>query len=166
VNDTGEATATWFLVPLVLLLIPLLELTIAEVQRRLLVRRFRSTWGPQGKRGVFVYSDSRRWKEYIEAAIAPRVADLMVIVNLSQPADWTGTPPIELKLYRFVRGESESHPMAIVIPRGGHVEVIRFFDAFRDSNHGDPTLLNQQEAKLFRLLGVAERESAPDEARS
>jgi hypothetical protein len=44
-------------------------------------------------------------------------------------------------------------PVAIVIPPSGKLEIVRFFQAFRDNKHGKPQALHEAEARLASALG-------------
>jgi len=117
--------------------------------------RFRRTWGACGKMGVLVYSDSPHWKEYIESAILPRVADRVVTVNWSLRAQWKHAAPLEVQVFRHWSGSREYNPIAIIVPRRGRVQIIRFWQAFRDYKHGRPGPLETQQGLLFRVLEAA-----------
>ncbi len=51
-------------------------------------------------------------------------------------------------------GDREFNPLAIVIPERGPVQVIRFWQAFRDHKHGRDRALRVAEAELAAAVGV------------
>ena len=115
----------------------------------MLLRRFRRQHVPAGRFLVFVYSDSPNWKEYIETRILPRIGAHAVLLNWSRRSEWRSRKPFEVKIFERWGGQREFNPLAIVIPPKGRVEVIRFWQAFRDAKHGKRSLLEKQEERLF-----------------
>ena len=117
-----------------------------------MVRRFRRVHGRAGKFLLLVYSDSPNWKAYIDEHILPQVAPYAVLLNWSQRSTW-GTPkPLEVRIFERWGGNREFNPLAIVIPRTGKIEVIRFWQAFRDFKHGKPLLLQKQQERLLERV--------------
>ena len=121
----------------------------------LLVWQFRRTFGPQGKIGVLVYSESPNWKEYVETQILPRVATRLVTINWSRRAEWMRRKPLEVRVFEHWAGEREFNPMAIIIRGYGRVQTIRFFTAFRAHKHGKADELRAAEAQLFGAVEAA-----------
>ena len=57
-------------------------------------------------------------------------------------------------------GDREFNPLAIVFPERGLVQVIRFWQAFRDYKHGKERALRAAEAELAAAVGVPLRAGA------
>lgn len=83
----------------------------------------------------------------------------MVVLNWSERSTkkWK-EKPLEVRIFRHWGGEREFNPLAIVLPEEGPVQVIRFWQAYKDYKHGKPRLLKQKEQDLFDALGVPEEE--------
>jgi hypothetical protein len=114
--------------------------------------KFRIKWGPEGKFILFVYSESPNWQEYIEENIIPKLEPNVVTLNWSRRSEWKENEPLEAKVLYHWGGDSEFNPLAVVFPKKGKVETIRFFKAFKDYKHGNSKLLKQQEDNLFQLV--------------
>ena len=141
-------------------------------------REFARRWGPKGKRGLLVYSNSPHWQRYIEEQWLPRLGDQFVVLNWSERATWNRKCPFEAQLFRRFAGDRNFNPLAvIVLARGRHatfrawlraikegdairmlapsardVKVIRFWQPFRDFRHGKEEALRQAESELFGAL--------------
>lgn len=119
-------------------------------------RRFLSRWAPAGKRALLVYSNSPHWQSYIEQRWLPVLARQAVVLNWSERQQWPKTSALEAAVFRQWAGEREFNPIAIVFTftAPARVEVVRFWQAFRDFGHGKPQALRAAEAELEQLLGV------------
>ena len=113
--------------------------------------RFRRKWGAEGKRILFVYSESPNWQEYIEQNILPRLSPLVISLNYSRRAEWKNKKPLEAKIWEQWGTGPGFNPVAIVLPDRGRVKVVRFYQAFRDFKHGKDRLLRQKEDELYSL---------------
>ena len=114
--------------------------------------------------GVLVYSDSPHWKEYIESVLVLRISNRVVTVNWSARSQWHVNAPLEVQLFKHWGGEREYNPIAILVPRRGRVQTIRFWQAFRDRKHGNTAPLHEREGDLLRALAAAEQGDAADKA--
>lgn len=117
-------------------------------------RRFLSRWAPAGKRALLVYSNSPHWQSYIEQHWLPVLAPQTVVLNWSERQQWPRTRALEAAVFRQWAGHQEFNPIAIVFAADARVEVVRFWQAFRDFGHGKPQALRVAEAELEQLLGV------------
>ena len=118
------------------------------------VRRFRAAWLPQGKDLLLVYSNSPHWKAYVQQNWLPRWGHRAVVLNWSDRRLWRRDRRAEVALFRAFAGQHECNPLAIVVPATGrHVEVVRFWQAFREYKHGQDRLLRAAEAELDERLG-------------
>lgn len=143
-------------VPVLLLALPFLAIGAWRDgrKRRRLQRAFRARWGASGKRLLLVYSNSPHWRAYIEAHWLPRIARAAVVLNWSERARWPEQHPFEAEIFRMWAGDREFNPLAIVIPERGPVQVIRFWQAFRDYKHGKEGALKAAESELGAAAGV------------
>lgn len=120
-----------------------------------LQRAFIAQWGPTGRDLLLVYSNSPHWKDYVESHWLPALTDRAVVLNWSERACWTREHPLEAAVFRQWAGDREFNPIAIVLPRRGAVQVVRFWQAFRDHKHGRGTALRRAEQELARILGTS-----------
>lgn len=118
----------------------------------LVVHRFRRAFAPAGKDLLLVTSDGPHWKAYVEEHWLPRWGARAVVINWSERSRWDRARP-EIRLFRQFGGDYEYNPLAILVPpRGRHVHVVRFWQAFRDHKHGKTLTLRAAEAELDALL--------------
>ena len=175
-----------FAVPLVVLLSPIIALALAweEFRSRRLYRQFARQHGPAA-RGLLVYSNSPNWQGYIEREWLPRLEGRLVILNWSERARWAGEQTVEAALFRllgdrefnpaaivfrplapgrlfrrWVRAIRELDPIAMLAPYERPVEVVRFFQPFRDHKHGRTDSLRAAERRLWAVLDG--EDGAPD----
>jgi hypothetical protein len=110
-------------------------------------------WLPRGRRLLFVYSDSPRWKPYLDEHVVPRLPASAVVLNWSERARWS---PFNLGvwLFRMWSGPREYNPVAIVVRPLRSPRVYRFFGAFEELKRGRPERLREVEGALLGELGA------------
>jgi hypothetical protein len=142
--------------PVLLLASPFLAVRawLNRRKRRRLQREFHARWGSSGKRLLLVYSNSAHWQTYIEEHWLSRIGGVAVVLNWSERAQWPEEYPFEAEVFRMWAGDREFNPLAIVFPERGPVQVIRFWQAFRDYKHGKDRALRAAEAELAAAAGV------------
>jgi len=109
----------------------------------------------QGRRVLFVYSESPNWQTYIEENILPRIGDRAVVLNWSERQLWSSTSPWEARFFRRFSGDREFNPLALVFCSRGRIRSVRFYRAFLDFKHGKESALREAEAELFALVEAA-----------
>jgi hypothetical protein len=109
----------------------------------------------QGRRVLFVYSESPNWQRYIEENILPRIHHSAVVLNWSERRLWSDTSPWEARFFRRFAGDREFNPLALVFCSGGRIRSVRFHQAFLDFKHGKESALRKAEAQLFELVEAA-----------
>jgi hypothetical protein len=144
------------LLPVLVLALPFLAIGawLDRRKQRRLQREFHARWGSSGKRLLLVYSNSPHWQAYIEERWLSRIGRVAVVLNWSERAQWPERHPFEAQVFRMWAGDQEFNPLAIVIPERGPVQVIRFWQAFRDYKHGKDQALRVAEAELAAAIGV------------
>jgi hypothetical protein len=111
-----------------------------------------SWWiGRQGRRTLFVYSDSPNWKEYVERVILPRLPENSVVLNWSHRSQWHRFA-VPNRLFRTFAGSREFNPIGLVFERFTFVADYRFWQPFRDLKHGRPDALRVLEQRFFSHL--------------
>ena len=166
-------------IPLFVLLSPLIALGLGwgEWRGGVLRRRFARAHGPD-TRGILIYSNSPNWQQYIEQQWLPRIGQRLVVLNWSERVRWRDEHPLEAALFRRHLGQRAFNPAAVVFrppsrgrafrrwlaairaldpigmlaPYESSVDVVRFFQPFRDYRHGREHTLRTAEAELWRLL--------------
>ena len=99
--------------------------------------RFEFTWEKiiKGNHIIFVYSNSRLWKEYIEQNIIPRINDQALILNWSDRIKWNKWSwPI--RAFHHWGGDRDFNPLAIVYSNFVVVRIFRFYKPFHDYAKG------------------------------
>ena len=110
-------------------------------------------WSHNGKTLLFVYSNSPVWQEYIENNVLPKIESKAVILNWSERSKWDRKPrSLEAKVFRHWAGSREYNPIAMIFNPGRKIEILRFWQAFRDHKHGKEKPLKEMESKLFELV--------------
>jgi hypothetical protein len=149
-------------IPILVLALPFLAVGawLDGRKRRRLQREFHDRWGSHGKRLLLVYSNSPHWQTYVEESWLPRLDSIAVVLNWSERRTWPERHPLETDIFQTWAGDQEFNPLAIIIPADGRVQVIRFWQAFRDYKHGKDHTLRAAEAELETALGVSLRADA------
>jgi hypothetical protein len=109
-------------------------------------------WLPQGRVGVFVYSNSPNWQRDVEETILSGVSDRLIVLNWSERKRWRNT--LAVWCFRFLNfgRQTNYNPMAIIFRPGRPVRTVRFFDAYRDAKHGNEKQLAAKKKQLFELV--------------
>lgn len=108
-------------------------------------------WLPRGRRVLFVYSDSPRWKPYLDEHVVPRLPKNAVVLDWAARARWS---PFGLGvwLFRMWSGARDFNPIAIVVRPWPGAKIFRFFGAFEDLAGGKPETLRDVQAAFFAAL--------------
>jgi hypothetical protein len=117
--------------------------------------RFRRDWRLHGKDLLLVYSNSPHWQRYVEEHWLPKWGGRAVVLNWSERKTWAQNGSSEAELFRIFGGAREFNPLAIVVPPGRAVKVIRFWRAFRDFKHGKDQPLRVAETELASAVDGA-----------
>jgi hypothetical protein len=109
------------------------------------------TWwiGRAPRRVLFVYSDSPKWKEYIEGNILPKLSANTVVLNWSHRLSWRRFN-LSVMLFRCFADEREFNPIGSCIRRFDVVERYRFWQPFRDATHGRSEALKVVETRFLK----------------
>ncbi len=163
----------WIILAVVILFLPLL-LGLALIyglawfiQGAWLGLRVRLQWYPQGKRMLFVYSNSPNWKDYVEANLLPKIQPQAVILNWSDRSQWKWKrKPLEVQVFQHWSGiygfyilknkmrwdGHDFNPIAITFIPWWRRRVFRFWQPFKDFKHGKDRPLREIETQLFEVL--------------
>jgi hypothetical protein len=108
-------------------------------------------WAKRGSWVVWVYSDSPKWKSYVESEILPALPSGSTIINRSLP--WQ-PDSLAGRVYRHFGGDYEFCPIGIVFRRGEWVTCFRFFQPFQQARHGDTSSLDAMRVHFFAALAA------------
>lgn len=125
----------------------LIDYLIADISLRF---KFRKVATRQARFILFVYSDSRIWKSYIEQNLLPSIEDHAIILNWSERSQWKMSWAVQA--FHHWGGEKDFNPMAIVFCNLAKVRVFRFYSAFYEYQHGKITSLQKVESEFLELV--------------
>jgi len=115
------------------------------------------TWGPLGRRVLFVYSNSPVWQDYVEQNLLPRLPENAIVLNWSERRNWNRWT-LSYLAFCFFGGSREFNPLAIVIQPLRRTRCFRFWRAFRDFKHGNLNALAKVESEFFeQVRRIAQR---------
>jgi hypothetical protein len=172
-----------FAVAFLVLVSPIILLVVLAdvINREWLIFRVRREWYPQGKRLLFVYSDSPNWKAYIEQNILPRFSDEAMVMNWSERSRWEWGRSLALRVFEhwagvkryFWQGRtewegSEFCPIAIVFMPGHRPRVIPFWKPSRTSSTariGCSDRLSENSSGYYKVRLSTERQRCAASAR-
>jgi len=100
---------------------------------------------------ALVYSDSPKWKTYVEEQLIPSLATPVSILNLSRRAQW-GDFSLGRYAFRLFAGRREYCPLALVFLPGKPVRTFRFYRPFVEAKDGRLDQLRLLEAELEAFL--------------
>lgn len=153
----------WIVMGIGIVLIPLMPVLVVVglllgichvLESAKLVWLVRSRWSPQGKRLLFVYSDSPTWKARIETEILPKITQSAIILNWSKRNEWEADT-LAAKIFRHWVGErKEFNPVAVTFAPWWKPKVFRFWRAFKSAQHGKSRPLEELQGELFRVVGA------------
>jgi hypothetical protein len=96
-----------------------------------LLKQIKDEWFPRGKYIFFLYSDSKKWKEYFEKELLPKIKDKSQIWNWStRQKDGWGDNIIEAKILKIYKPLGYFYPMAIVFLPSGEVKIFQFYSPY------------------------------------
>jgi hypothetical protein len=139
VRRFGQIVLIAALLPLIVVVVIIFLLPYGAY-RLLLFALVRILWLPQGKDILLVYSESPIWKAYMVEKIMPLVQDRAEILNWSERKQWSRWS-LAVRLFHSYSGSKDFNPMVILFPPFGKARQFRFLQAFKESKHGDPSLL-------------------------
>ncbi len=160
---TKENTKPWWVIRLILLLLPLVLVVLLlwglySLSLYLLVWL---CWVSRGRDILFVYSDSPHWKEYIEAEILPRIQDRAVILNWSERRKWIQKMTLGPMLFRNFGGHRGFNPIGFRFRPFRFHQTYRFWDPIRKwRKKEDRRELDTLLARFYSDLGIQKSEPA------
>ena len=158
VNDSRART--FGLIVLVIALLPLIVTAVIIVlllygaYSLLLIALVRILWLPRGKDILLVYSESPIWKAYMVEKVMPLVQDRAEVLNWSERKQWPRWS-LAVRLFDSYSGSKNFNPMVILFRPWGKARQFRFFQAFKEFKHGDPTQLEGMRTDLAAACGEA-----------
>ena len=100
-------------------------------KRRNVIKKVREVWFPKGKCAFFMYSDSKKWKEYLETELIPQIKDRTAIWNWStrRKTGWN-EDLLDYQVLKLFRGFGYFYPIGIVFLPSGEVKTFQFYDDY------------------------------------
>ena len=101
------------------------------INQKKLLKQIKEEWFPKGKYIFFLYSDSKKWKDYFEKELVPKIQDKASIWNWStRQKDGWNDDIIEAKILKLYRPFGYFYPMAIVFLPSGEVKTFQFYTSY------------------------------------
>lgn len=92
--------------------------------------------GKNGRQFLVVFSNSPKWHGYFVEKIVPLIGEQGLIVNTTRDNKWSSSTSVGRRAHKHWGGTEEHTPIVIYFPRVGHVQVFRFYKAFKDRDSG------------------------------
>ena len=108
-------------------------------------------WSTKQIRLLYIYSDGKNWKMYIEQEILPRLPERKIVLNWSERRLWRRFSLATL-VFNHYKKQREYNPMAIVIKTFSRARIFRFYRAYYDLKHNKPETLQKIEKEFFDLM--------------
>lgn len=118
------------------------------IRDSMILRKMRQKYCSEDIHVMFVYSRSPNWQGYIERNILPRLPAGSTVLDWSDRKQWD-KKSLEIRYIRHFIGMSDFNPMAIILRPDHRTEEYRFYDAFREYNHGWAGYLQSLEVRFF-----------------
>lgn len=98
------------------------------VLKKKVLEQVRRDWWPRGKYVLFLYADSKKWKDYFEEQLLPKIRDRAIICNWStrHKNGWDQST-LEAKILRLWGPLGYFYPLAIVFLPSGEVKTFQFY---------------------------------------
>lgn len=101
------------------------------MEQKKLFKQIEKEWFPKGKYIFFLYSDSKKWKDYFEKELEPKIQGKASIWNWStRQKDGWNDAIIEAKILKLYRPLGYFYPMAIVFLPSGEVKIFEFYTPY------------------------------------
>ena len=112
------------------------------------------TVGPSGPNNVrlSIYSDSSKWKDYIETNILPRIEAHSIILNWSKRREWGSRMQLETKLFNQWAGPGEFVPVAILFSPIWKARTFRLCQLSENSKHGKVRVSKETEQAFLETV--------------
>ncbi len=96
-----------------------------------LFKEIRQEWFSKNQHIFFLYSDSKKWKDYFEKEIIPKIQSKASVWNWStrQKDGWNNNS-IEAKILKLYRPIGFFYPMAFVILPSGQIKIFQFYQSY------------------------------------
>ena len=108
--------------------------------------------GRKGKIILFVYSDSSKWKDYIETNILPCIEARSIILNWSRRGEWGSRMQFETTLINQWAGPGEFVPVAILFSPVLKVKTFRLWQFSKNSKKGKVRVSKETEQAFLETV--------------
>ena len=123
-----------------------------------LLTQIKKEWFPKGKYILFLYSDSKKWKDYFEKDLTPKIQDKAYIWNWStRQKDGWNEDIIEAKILKLYRPLGYFYPMAIVFLPSGDIKTFQFYTPYVNMLKSGKDEYNKLEKEFLMLADTLEK---------
>lgn len=97
-------------------------------KRKQIIEQVKKEWFPKGKYGFFIYSSSRKWENYFEQELIPKIQSKVIVWNWSTRLQhvWSNDL-LEAKALKLFQTSRYYYPVAIVFLPSGKVKIFDFY---------------------------------------
>ena len=128
------------------------------ILRKRLLEQIKQEWFSKGRHIFFLYSDSKKWKEYFEQKLVPKIQDKAVIWNWStRQKDGWNENLIEAKIMSLFRPMGFFYPMAVVFLPSGDVKIFQFYLPYVNKIKSGKDDYNKMEKEFLALVQSIEK---------
>ena len=128
------------------------------ILRKRLLEQIKQEWFSKGRHIFFLYSDSKKWKEYFEQKLVPKIQDKAVIWNWStRQKDGWNENLIEAQIMSLFRPMGFFYPMAIVFLPSGDVKTFQFYTPYVNKIKSGKDDYNKMEKEFLALVQSIEK---------
>lgn len=122
------------------------------INQKKLLKQIREEWFPKGKYIFFLYSDSKKWKDYFENELVPKIQGKASVWNWStRQKDGWNDDIIEAKILKPYKLLGYFYPMAIVFLPSGEVKTFQFYTPYVNMLKSGKDEYNKMEKEFLAL---------------
>ncbi len=137
------------LISIIIFIIPILVyMLILELSYRII---FRIRIITNGKRIIFVTSNSPIWHDYLENRWVNRITKYAYIVNWSERNQWNNSQ-WEIRMFRHWGGDRDMVPIIIFYENFFHIQKFRLYKPFIEYKHGKDRALSNIEFDIEKSI--------------
>lgn len=101
------------------------------ILRKRILEQIKREWLPKGKYAFFLYSSSKKWKDYFEQELIPKIQSKAIVWNWSTRYQYGwNSDLLEAKVLKLFRPFNRSYPVAIVFLPSNKVRIFEFYTPY------------------------------------
>ncbi len=139
------------MIPIIIFIIPILVfMLILELSYRII---FKIRIINNGKRIIFVTSNSPIWHDYLENKWINIITKYAYILNWSERNQWNNSQ-WEIRMFRHWGGDRDMVPMFIIYVNYFHIQKFRLYKPFIEYKHGKDRNLSNIEINIEKSISA------------